>query len=170
VETAASSAPALTLAEARGLVDRALEKAAELGVRGTFVVVDAGGNVMSISRMEGAPGAGIGISRAKAAVAALTHETTNDFAARMHLFPERFSAYQQILREDVFPGPGGLPIRKNGQVVGALSTGPGTFVYAVQGVDPTKFFVDGEPGNAEDIIIAYALQIPYRNQHPLPPH
>lgn len=170
MEPAAPGGPALTLGEARAIVDRALEKAAELGVRGTFVVVDLGGNVISISRMEGAPGAGVGISRAKAVVSALTHETTNDFGARMHLYPERFSAYQEILREQVFPGPGALPIRKDGQVVGAVSTGPGTFVYAVAGVDPAKYYVDGEPGNAEDIIIAHALQVPYRNQHPLPPH
>ena len=160
------TAPPLTLAEARAYIDRAVAKARELGQRGTFVVVDEGGNVVSISRIEGAPRAGIGVSRAKAYAAAVTHEPTAQFSERMHRFPERFQAYETILPEHLFPGPGGMPIVKGGRVVGGMSTGPGIRPWAqVPGLDPAKLTVDGAPANVEDLIIAYALDVPYQNQH-----
>jgi uncharacterized protein GlcG (DUF336 family) len=160
------TAPPLTLAEARGYIDRALEKARELHQRGTFVVVDESGNVVSISRIEGAPVAGVGVSRAKAYMAATTQEPTAQFAERMHRFPERFSAYQAILPDHYFPGPGGMPIKKSDRVVGGMSTGPGIRPLArVPGLDPSKLLVNGEVANVEDLIIAHALDIPYVNQH-----
>jgi uncharacterized protein GlcG (DUF336 family) len=160
------TAPPLTLAEARAYIDRALEKARGLDQRGTFVVVDEGGNVVSISRIEGAPLAGIGVSRAKAYAAAVTHEPTAQFSERMHRFPERSHAYETILPEHLFPGPGGMPILKNGRVVGGMSTGPGIRPWTrVSGLDREKLMVNGELANVEDLIIAYALGIPYQNQH-----
>jgi uncharacterized protein GlcG (DUF336 family) len=164
--TDGDTAPPLTLAEARAYIDRALEKARELGQRGTFVVVDEAGNVVSISRIEGAPLAGIGVSRAKAYAAAVTHEPTAQFSERMHRFPERFQSYETILPEHLFPGPGGMPIIKNERVVGGMSTGPGIRPWTqVPGLDPDKLTMDGEVANVEDRIIAYALDIPYQNQH-----
>jgi uncharacterized protein GlcG (DUF336 family) len=160
------TAPPLTLAEARAYVDRAVAKARELGQRGTFVVVDEGGNVVSISRIEGAPLAGIGVSRAKAYAAAITHEPTAQFSERMHRFPERFQAYETILPGHLFPGPGGMPIVKDGRVVGGISTGPGIRPWTqVPGLDAAKLTVNGELANVEDLIIAYALDVPYQNQH-----
>jgi len=130
------------------------------------VVVDEGGNIISISRMEHAPPAGIGVSRAKAYLAAVTQVPTAGFSTRMDAHPTRFAAYQEILSEKPFPGPGGMPIKKNGRVVGGLSTGPGIGpVTRVEGVDPGKLKVDGQQANAEDLIICYALQVPYKNQH-----
>ncbi len=158
--------PPLTLEDARRYVDRAVEKARELRQRGTFVVVDAAGHVVSISRIEDAPAAGVGVSRAKAYMAATTHEPTAQFAERMHRFPERFSAYQDILPDHYFPGPGGMPIRRDGRVVGGMSTGPGIRpLTQVPGVDPHALLVNGEMANVEDFIIAYALDVPYVNQH-----
>src|SRR5713226_4403913 len=59
----------LTLDEARAMVDRAVEKARELRQAGAIVIVDAGGNVVSISRMDDSPVSSIQVSRAKAYVA-----------------------------------------------------------------------------------------------------
>jgi uncharacterized protein GlcG (DUF336 family) len=69
---------------------------------------------------------------------------------------------------DVFPGPGAMPIRKSGRIVGALSTGGGGLGpwTKIAGVDPSALMADGVPANAEDLVVAFALQIPYTNQHP----
>lgn len=157
----------LTLNEARAMIDRAIEKATELHVNGAFVVVDEGGNVISVSRMDGAPASAIGVSRAKAYLAATCREPTARFAGRMYARHVLFDAYQTILPDKIFPGPGGMPIMKNGKVVGGISTGPGIGPRRrIEGVDPAKLMVNGEPANAEDLIVAYALQIPYTDQHP----
>ncbi len=61
----------LTLAEARGLIDRGLDKARDLGVAATIAVVDAGGRVVSLSRVDDAPLASLNHARLNAeAVAA----------------------------------------------------------------------------------------------------
>ena len=107
----------LTLEEARAIIARAVAKAEELTLSGAFVVVDRGGNVISISRMDRAPATGVGVSKAKAYIAAVAREPTLGFSARMQSSHPIFSAYQEILPEKIFPGPGGMPIVKEGEVV-----------------------------------------------------
>jgi len=52
----------LTLHVARRYIDRALAKAKELRQCGSFAAVDAAGNVVSISKMDGAPAASAGVT------------------------------------------------------------------------------------------------------------
>jgi uncharacterized protein GlcG (DUF336 family) len=159
--------PDLTLAEARAIVDRAVAKARELYQAGAFVVMDAGGNVVSVSAIEGAPTSSVWVSRAKAYVAAVQREPSARRAANWHRNAAGFSAYQRLMRDEIFAGPGAVPIRRDGQVVGAISTGGGLGPWTeIPGVDPSLLMVDGTPTNAEDLIIAVALQVPYENQHP----
>src|SRR5947207_8672081 len=76
---------------------------------------------------------------------------------------------QRLMRDEICPGPGAMPIRKDGRVVGALSTGGGVGPWnEVPGVDPSLLMVDGVPANVEDLVIAHALQIKYEDQHPGP--
>ncbi len=158
----------LTLAQARALIRRAIDKAEELAQTGSFVVVNEGGIVISASRMDGAGSIGIGISRAKAYEAAANHETSAQFAERMYSRPPGvYTSYQEILRDKPFPGPGAVPIREGGFVVGAISTGAelGPFLK-FDGVPPDKFVVHGLPANAEDLIISYAMGLDaYAPQH-----
>lgn len=158
--------PDLTLAEARAAIDRALEKARALKQAGAFVVVDTGGNVVSASRIgEGSP-ASVWVSRAKAYVAAVQRAPSARAAANWRENPAVYSAFQRLMHQEIFPGPGAQPIRKNGRVVGAISTGGGLGPWTeIPGVDPSELMADGAPANAEDLIIACALQIPYTNQH-----
>jgi uncharacterized protein GlcG (DUF336 family) len=157
----------LGVTEAREIIRRAIVKALELAQTGAFVVVDDGGNVVSISRMDGAGPTSVGVSRAKAYVAAVNRESSARFSGRLARGdPNLFRAYQAILPGTPFPGPGALPIRRNGRVVGAVSTGAGIGpTIKAAGVDPVRFLVDGVPANAEDLIIAHALRIPYEPQH-----
>jgi uncharacterized protein GlcG (DUF336 family) len=155
------------LADARALIDRGLEKAGELGRLGAFVVVDEGGNVLSISRMDGAPAAAVDVTRAKAYLAAVSKERTKPFGDRMHHFFERWDGWRASVPEAIFPGPGGMPIVRDGRIVGAIATGPAVELP----VDEAKVTIDGTRANTEDLVIAYALDIPYEDQHgpPIPP-
>jgi uncharacterized protein GlcG (DUF336 family) len=156
----------LTLAEARAMIARGVAKAAELRQAGAIVVVDAGGNVVSISRMDDSPVASVAVSRAKAYLAAVQGRPTAGFAANAHDRPEIFAAFQAILRHQPFPGPGGMPILKNGRAVGGIATGAGIGPFTeIPGLDPSALSVDGTTANAEDLVISTALGIPYQSQH-----
>jgi uncharacterized protein GlcG (DUF336 family) len=159
--------PDLTLAQARAIIDRAVAKARELYQAGAFVVVDAAGNVVSISAMEGAVTSSVWVSRAKAYVAAVQREPSARRAANWQRNAAGFSAYQRLMRDEIFAGPGAVPIELDGQIVGAVSTGGGLGPWTeIPGLDASALTLDGAPVNAEDLIISVALQVPYENQHP----
>lgn len=149
----------LTLEEARAIIARAVEKSAEVQWISAYVVVDEGGNVVSISRMDGAPASAVDISRSKAYLAAVTGRNTLPFATRMDAHPVRFAGYQGISRRPLFPGPGGAPIRKDGKVVGGFSSSVSSHSGGMQ------IEIDGKRMSREDVVTAHALQIPYDDQH-----
>jgi len=163
----------LTHEEGRRYIDRALAKARELRQCGSFAVVDAAGNVVSISKMDGAPAASSGVARAKAFVAAVMQQRTLQFTERMNAAPERFAAYRDIFAGiglpagTGFPGAGGVPImREPERCVGGFASGPGIQpAKQVQGVHPARLEAGRTQGNAEDIIVCHAVGIPYRSQH-----
>jgi uncharacterized protein GlcG (DUF336 family) len=107
------------------------------------------------------------ISRAKAYGAAVQREPSAAFAERFsHAFVGIFMAFQQIARDAVFPGPGAQPVFKEGTLVGAISTGMGVPPFVkFPHLDPMKLIVDGQPANAADLCISYALRKPYSPQH-----
>jgi uncharacterized protein GlcG (DUF336 family) len=148
------------------MIGRGVAKAAELRQAGAIVVTDAAGGVVSLSRMDDGPVASVAVSRAKASLAAIQGRPTANFAANAHERPEIFAAFQAILRYQPFPGPGGMPIVKNGRCVGGIATGGGIGPFTeIAGVDPTLLRIDGKPANAEDLVISTALGVPYVNQH-----
>jgi uncharacterized protein GlcG (DUF336 family) len=116
----------LGLAEGRAIACRAIAKAEELTLRGAFVVVDDGGIAVNAARMDGAGAVGIPISRAKAYEAGANRETGAQFAQRVsNMFVGIDMAYQDVVRDRTFPGPGAAPIRRDGAAIGAISTGAG---------------------------------------------
>lgn len=148
------------------MISRGVEKARALRQAGAIVVVDAGGNVVSVSRMDDSPVASIHVSRAKAYLAAVQGRPTAAFATNARERPEIFAAFQNILPRQPFPGPGGMPIITNGRVVGGIATGGGIGPYTeIPGVPPEQLMVDGTQANAEDLVICAALGIPYQSQH-----
>lgn len=157
----------LSLSDARALLDRAVDKAEALGQKGTFVVADGSGTPIAAVRMDGAGGAAFNLVRSKAFTAAANGETSFAFATRMAQMPAGiFASYQRVMRENPFPGGGAVPIRRDGRIVGAISTGLGIGPFVkVSGVDPSRLIVDGKPGNLEDIIISYAVGGAYSPQH-----
>src|SRR5437867_2246215 len=136
--------PDLTLAEARAIIDRGVAKARELQQAGAFVVMDAGGNVVSISVMEGAITSSVWVSRAKAYVSAVQREPSARRAANWHGNAAGFSAYQRLMRDEIFAGPGAMPIEKGGKIIGAVSTGGGLGPWTeIPGLDPSVLKLNG---------------------------
>ena len=156
----------LSLSKARALLARAVAKCEAFRQSGTFIVVDASGAPVSVARMDGcAPGA-LPLVRAKAFGTAANGEPSARFAERMAKFPGVFSSYQAVLRDQPFPGAGGMPVIENGRVVGAIATGLGIGPFVkLPGVSQSQLMVDGKPANLEDTIISYALSVPYNAQH-----
>jgi uncharacterized protein GlcG (DUF336 family) len=68
--------------------------------------------------------------------------------------------------EALFPGAGGLPLRVDGVVVaGIAASGATVSPFFPADVDPRVVSADGRPANPEDLLIAYALGLPYAGQH-----
>jgi len=149
----------LTLEDARAILKRAIEKGTEVDWISTHAVVDEGGNVVSMSRADGAPSAAASLARAKAYLAAVTGRPTFLFANRMDAHPLRYFGYQAILSRPVFPGPGAVPIMRDGKVVGGYSSNLSSNAGGM------KIEVDGKKLSRADIVNAHAVQAPYVEQH-----
>ncbi|WP_221327484.1 heme-binding protein [Actinoplanes sp. L3-i22] len=158
----------LDLTEARELVQRAVDKAEQLGLRGGIAVVGASGALITASRLDhGGPG-GMARARSKAWIAATQQITSTEHLHRMTTLPAPISAgFVQVSPEAIFPGAGGMPIRdKDGVIVAGLAASGATVSpFLPEGVAPEVVSAAGAPANPEDLLIAYALDVPYVGQH-----
>ena len=158
----------LPLADAHELVRRAVDKAEQLGLRGGVAVVGASGALITASRLDhGGPG-GMARARSKAWIAATQQITSTEHLHRMTTLPAPISAgFVRVSPESMFPGAGGIPVRdKEGVVVaGIAASGATVSPFLPEGVAPEVVSADGAPANPEDLLIAYALGVPYVGQH-----
>ena len=157
----------LGLAEARALVQRAVDKAEQLGLRGAVAVVGATGTLLTASRMDaGGPG-GMTRARSKAWIAATQQIPSSEHLHRMTtIAPPVAAGFAQASPEALFPGAGGMPINADGVVVaGIAASGATVSPFFPADADPRILSADGRPANPEDLLIAYALGIPYAGQH-----
>ncbi len=158
----------LPLDQARALVQRAVDKAEQLGLRGGIAVVGASGALVTASRLDhGGPG---GMARAvsKAWISATQQIPSTEHLHRMTTLPAPISAgFVQVSPQAVFPGAGGMPIRDAAGVVvgGIAASGATVSPFLPTGIAPEVVSADGEPANPEDLLIAYALGVPYVGQH-----
>jgi uncharacterized protein GlcG (DUF336 family) len=157
----------LGLAEARTLVRRAVDKAEQLGLRGAIAVVGASGTLITASRMDaGGPG-GMARARSKAWISATQQIPSAEHLHRMTtIAPPVAAGFAAASPEALFPGAGGMPVRASGTVVaGIAASGATVSPFFPADADPRVVSADGNPANPEDLLIAYALQIPYAGQH-----
>ncbi len=157
----------LGLAEARALVQRAVDKAEQLGLRGAIAVVGATGTLITASRMDaGGPG-GMARARSKAWISATQQIPSSEHLHRMTtIAPPVAAGFALASPEALFPGAGGMPVRVDGAVVaGVAASGATVSPFFSADVDPRVVNADGRPANPEDLLIAYALEIPYAGQH-----
>src|ERR1700748_2296641 len=102
---------------AQKMVDEAVEKARELGVTENVAILDDGGNLKAFSRMDGALIPTIEIAQNKA-YTALFGVPTQDFFDFIQRDPSLLAGIPSLAR--VAAWGGGLPIKLNGEVVGAI--------------------------------------------------
>jgi glc operon protein GlcG len=110
----------LSLDEATRVIGRAHAKAAELGVRVTVAVVDEGGLLIAVSRMDGAIPLSPQIAEAKAVGAAMLNRDGAGLAELAKDRPGFFSVADRLVRVPIVPGLGSVVIKRDGKVLGAV--------------------------------------------------
>ena len=117
----------VTLADARRVIAAAEAKAAEIGQPMNLAVVDGGGNLVSHVRMDGAWIGSIDISINKAFTSRAFDITTKDLADNSQsgdqFFGIHVSNHGRIM---IFAG--GIPLKRDGKVVGAIGVSGGSGV------------------------------------------
>ena len=110
----------LSLHDVNQTISRAQAKAAELGVRVTVGVVDEGGLLIALSRMDGALPLSPQIAEAKAVGAAMLYRDGAGLAELAKERPGFFSVADRLVRVPIVPGLGSVLIKRDGQVLGAV--------------------------------------------------
>jgi glc operon protein GlcG len=114
----------LTLEEANRILRGTLAKAQELNIKVTAAVVDAGGRLIALQRMDGAIWAGVYGSQGKAVASAAFGRNSGEMAARADQPTPRGIALAE--GGHMIMGQGAVPIVRNGVVEGACGVGGGT--------------------------------------------
>lgn len=109
----------LGTAELDRMLAAAVARAAELGLAASIAIVDEGGYAFRLYRAEGAGPMTPAVATAKARTAALMRAPSGALTARLKEEPE-------LLRlTEYLPMPGGLPVRYDGAVIGAVGVSGG---------------------------------------------
>jgi len=109
----------LTFEGAQKLLAAAIAKARELNVPQCICIVDAGGHLLTMGRMDGAFALSIETALRKAQTAAAYGKPTGDIAAGLDL---KLAIATEGKRVNLL---GGLPVIVDGQVAGAIGVGSG---------------------------------------------
>ncbi|MCU1640313.1 MAG: hypothetical protein JWN03_588 [Nocardia sp.] len=111
----------LTLNEARAVSLRVREHAEALGVQVTVAVVDGGGHLQVLDRMDGASPLSARVAPAKASSVALFRRDGADLMRMQQAWPVVFAQIDQVAGMPIIAGAGSRLIRRGDVVVGALS-------------------------------------------------
>ncbi len=114
----------LTLQEANRVAAAAIAHAESLGILICVSVSDAGGRLVAFQRMDGAIWAAVYGSQGKAAASAAFGRPSGDLTERAD-----HPTFRGIAAADggrMIFGQGGVPILRDGQVIGACGVGGGT--------------------------------------------
>lgn len=120
----ASQAAGLTLAAARAIVAAVQAEARELRVAMSVAVVDAGDQLVAFERMDGADLVGITLARDKAFTALVNRMPTRDLAPIVQPGAE-FYGYESIAGGRTIVFAGGMPLERDGVLVGAVGVSGG---------------------------------------------
>lgn len=121
----ASQAAGLTLAAARRVVAAVLAEGTGMGVPLSVALVDAGDQLVAFERMDGADLVSIGLARDKAFTALVNRMPTADLGPMVQPGTE-FYGYDSVAAGRMIVFGGGLPLERNGVLVGALGVSGGS--------------------------------------------
>lgn len=151
----------LTLAGGMAVLGAAIAKAEEIGQPMCIAVVDSGGNLLAFARMDGSKALSVISTRNKAATAALSNAPTGGAPADVEL--QVTLAHESKWTNLI----GGIPVRVDGFVLGAVAAGSGTGTQdlivaragaaAIEGADA---FLDFRPMGAEDTGLFRGVPVP----------
>jgi uncharacterized protein GlcG (DUF336 family) len=116
----------LTLDMAERAAKAALAKAKALGTVMTASVVDEAGRTVLVMRGDGAGFFSTETSRAKAVAAANFRKPTKELGEMALKGSAFWASVPAVLRGEVLPSIGAVPITKNGRLIGAIGCGGGT--------------------------------------------
>jgi uncharacterized protein GlcG (DUF336 family) len=116
----------LTLDMAERVAKAALAKAKTLGTVMTASVVDEAGRTVLVMRGDGAGFFSTDTSHAKAVAAANFRRPTKELGELALKGSAFWASVPAVLQGEVLPSIGGVPISKNGRLIGAIGCGGGT--------------------------------------------
>ena len=115
----------VTLADAKRMIEAGEKKAAEIGQPMSIAVADAGGNIVAHVRMDGAWIGSIDISQKKAYTSRAFDIATKDLAEHSQSGKQFFGIHASN-NGKIMIFAGGVPLKKDGQVVGAVGVSGGS--------------------------------------------
>lgn len=111
----------VSLDEAKLIIEGAVERAEELGVKVSVAVVDGGGRIIAVNKMDGAHWAGTYGSIGKAIGASAFGRPTGEMQEQA--FTPTPSSVRQMSGEEMILGQGGIPVIRNGFIEGGCGVG-----------------------------------------------
>jgi uncharacterized protein GlcG (DUF336 family) len=115
----------LTLQEAQSVIIGAQKRASNLGARITVAVVDEGGHLQALGRMDGAPPLSARIAEGKASSVALFRRDGTSLRQLQEAWPAFFAQVDQAAGRPIMAGAGSVLIRRADTVVGAIAVSGG---------------------------------------------
>jgi uncharacterized protein GlcG (DUF336 family) len=115
----------LTMDKAQLIIEAAVEKAKKLGQPMNIAIVDAGTNLMAFARMDGAWLGSIDIAINKAFTAKAFDSSTLELGSNSQP-GQQFFGINASNHGRVMIFAGGVPIKVNGQIVGAVGVSGGS--------------------------------------------
>lgn len=133
----------VSLGQAEQLIEAAKNKANEIDVPMTIAVIDAGGNLVALSRMDNAILASLDIAVGKAYTATAMKMSTADLASAVQPGQPLYGLEIANQPRPLVAIGGGVPLQIDGEIVGGVGVSGGmpdqdqTVAEATQGVAET---------------------------------
>lgn len=140
----AAQAAGLTLAAAKAIIDAVQAVGRELHVAMSCAVVDSGDQLVAFERMDGADLVGITLARDKAFTALVNRMPTRDLAPIVQPGAE-FYGYASVAGGRTIVFAGGMPLERDGVLVGAVGVSGGDAAQDQQAVDAAVRAFGGTP-------------------------
>ena len=116
----------LTLDEALALCAAARTAADETGVAMSVAVMDPGGHLLALTRMDGAPWISADVAQGKAWTAAAYGTPSHAQKEKMAPMPSFAAAISTVTHGRFTPQTGAVPVYRDGALLGAVGASGGT--------------------------------------------
>ncbi len=116
----------LTSDQALSLLTAAREESARIGVPMSFAVMDPGGHLVALLRMDGAPWISTDVAQGKAWTAAAYGMPSAGQKTKMDPLPNFAGALTEMTHGKFTPQPGAVPVFDGGRLIGAVGASGGT--------------------------------------------